>query len=51
MLKVVAESVQQLEEVIDQFGGYGKTTTSIVLSSPLLGREPGREALSSPLAR
>lgn len=47
MLKVVAESVLHLEEVIDRFGGYGKTTTSIVLSSPLLGREPGREALAN----
>lgn len=36
MLRVVAESVAHLESIINRLAGYGQTTTSIVLSSPIL---------------
>ncbi len=38
ILKVVAASVGNLEEIINQMGTYGQTTTSIVLSSPVVSR-------------
>mgnify|MGYP003611194156 CR=1 FL=1 len=38
ILKVVVSSVGHLEEVINQMGHYGQTTTSIVLSSPVTSR-------------
>ena len=38
ILKVVVSSVGHLEDVISQMGVCGMTTTSIVLSSPVLGR-------------
>ena len=38
ILKVVVASVGHLEEIINQMGNYGQTTTSIVLSSPVSSR-------------
>ncbi len=38
MLKVVAASIPRLEAVLVRLGAYGQTTTSIVLSSPVIGR-------------
>ncbi|MDR3320919.1 MAG: Lrp/AsnC family transcriptional regulator [Synergistaceae bacterium] len=38
ILKVVVSSVRHLEEIINQMGNYGQTTTSIVLSSPVSSR-------------
>ncbi len=38
ILKVTASSVTNLEEIINQMGIYGQTTTSIVLSSPVTSR-------------
>jgi len=34
----VVSSVGHLEEVVNQMGFYGQTTTSVVLSSPITGR-------------
>jgi Lrp/AsnC family leucine-responsive transcriptional regulator len=38
ILKVAVASVGHLEEIINQMGNYGQTTTSIVLSSPVESR-------------
>ncbi|MDR1132719.1 MAG: Lrp/AsnC family transcriptional regulator [Synergistaceae bacterium] len=38
ILKVVVASVGHLEQIINQMGNYGQTTTSIVLSSPVESR-------------
>lgn len=38
ILKVAVSSVGHLEEIINQMGHYGQTTTSIVLSSPVTNR-------------
>ena len=43
--KVYLPSLDQLDEILDQFLGYGQTTTSIVQSSPVPPRSlplPGR---------
>ncbi len=36
IMKVVVASIPELEELIAQFSPYGQTTTSIVLSSPII---------------
>ena len=36
ILKVRVTSVDHLERLVDQLGGYGQTTTSLVTSSPLI---------------
>ena len=38
IMRVVVESVEHLQEVIDRLTPYGITTTTIVLSSPVKGR-------------
>jgi len=38
ILKVVVASMSHLEEIINQMGNYGQTTTSVVLSSPVESR-------------
>ena len=38
VMKVVASSVEHLEELIDQLSAHGQLTTSIVLSSPVTRR-------------
>jgi len=38
ILKVVVASMGHLEEIINQMGNYGQTTTSVVLSSPVESR-------------
>ena len=38
VMRVVVESVEHLQEVIDRLTPYGITTTTIVLSSPVKGR-------------
>ncbi|EHM10637.1 transcriptional regulator [Thermanaerovibrio velox DSM 12556] len=38
ILKVVVSSVGHLEEVVNQMGFYGQTTTSVVLSTPIANR-------------
>ena len=38
ILKVAVSSVGHLEEIINQMGDFGQTTTSIVLSSPVTNR-------------
>lgn len=44
ILKVVAASIPQLETIITRFSAYGQTTTSIVLSSPVINPVLTREA-------
>lgn len=44
MLRVVAGSVTHLESIINRLAGYGQTTTSIVLSSPVPGNIVSRAA-------
>ena len=39
IMKVAVASVEHLQEVIDRLTPYGITTTTIVLSSPVPGRE------------
>ena len=41
ILKVVARSVQHLEELIDRLMPHGSTITSVVLSSPVINRALG----------
>jgi Lrp/AsnC family leucine-responsive transcriptional regulator len=41
ILKVVARSVQHLEELIDRLMPHGSTITSLVLSSPVISRPLG----------
>jgi hypothetical protein len=36
MLKVIATSVEHLEELIDRLSELGQTSTSIVLSAPVI---------------
>jgi len=36
VLRIVAQSVAQLETLIERLSNYGQTTTSIVLSSPIM---------------
>jgi hypothetical protein len=36
MLKVIATSVEHLEELIDRLSELGQTSTSIVLSAPVV---------------
>lgn len=43
MLKIAARSIAHLESLIDRFVPYGDVTTSLVLSSPVLGRTVTRE--------
>ncbi|MBI1879003.1 MAG: Lrp/AsnC family transcriptional regulator [Chloroflexi bacterium] len=50
ILKIVAASTTHLETFINQFSHYGKTTTSIVLSSPVKGRSVDTLALSYDLS-
>ncbi len=51
-LKVVARSVEHLEELIDRLMPYGETITSVVLSSPVTHRPLGPpEELSLPRRR
>jgi Lrp/AsnC family leucine-responsive transcriptional regulator len=38
ILKVVVSSVAHLEELINRLGPYGRTTTSVILSSPVTRR-------------
>lgn len=38
ILKVAVTSVGHLEEVINQMGSFGMTTTAVVLSSPIVSR-------------
>lgn len=45
ILKVVVASVAHLEAVIDRLLPYGQPTTSLVLSSPVPGREVSKAAL------
>ena len=45
VLKVVARSMRHLEEVTGRISGLGAVTTSIVYSSPLLGRPVAVDAL------
>ncbi len=45
VLKVVAHSMRHLEEVTGRISGLGAVTTSIVYSSPLLGRAVAVDAL------
>ncbi|GIF19170.1 Lrp/AsnC family leucine-responsive transcriptional regulator [Actinoplanes tereljensis] len=50
ILKVMARSMRHLEEVNGRISGLGSVTTSIVYSSPLLGRaiaEPGTPTATS----
>jgi Lrp/AsnC family leucine-responsive transcriptional regulator len=49
VLKIVATSTAHLETFINQFSPYGKTTTSIVLSSPVKGRGVDTLASDNPL--
>jgi Lrp/AsnC family transcriptional regulator, leucine-responsive regulatory protein len=44
ILKVVARSVQHLEELIDRLMPHGSTITSLVLSSPVISRPLGPPA-------
>lgn len=39
IMKIAVSSVEHLQEVIDRLTPYGITTTTIVLSSPVPGRE------------
>jgi Lrp/AsnC family leucine-responsive transcriptional regulator len=38
IIKIATESMRHLERLIGQFGAYGQTTTSIVMSSPVTQR-------------
>ncbi|MBX6357017.1 MAG: Lrp/AsnC family transcriptional regulator [Micromonosporaceae bacterium] len=53
VLKVVARGMRHLEEVTGRIAGLGAVTTSVVYSSPLPGRDLGRQALggSEPAGR
>jgi Lrp/AsnC family leucine-responsive transcriptional regulator len=42
-MKAHVRSVEHLEEVIDRFGVYGQTTTSVMQTSPVPGRGPSLE--------
>jgi len=46
LVKVHAATVPDLEEVLDQFLGYGQTVTSIVVSSPVPSRPLPLPAIS-----
>ncbi len=48
ILKVVVASIAHLEGLIDRLLPYGQPTTSIVLSSPVPGREVTRASLPEP---
>ena len=48
VLKVAATSVAHLESLIERVGRYGTPTTSIILSSPVVGRP--LESRAAPLA-
>jgi Lrp/AsnC family leucine-responsive transcriptional regulator len=39
-LKLHLRSIDELEDVLDRFTPYGRTTTSIIHSSPVPGRPP-----------
>lgn len=41
IVKVVVSSVAHLEELINRLGPYGRTTTSVILSSPVTRRTLG----------
>jgi Lrp/AsnC family leucine-responsive transcriptional regulator len=45
VLKVAVRSMRHLEEVTGRIAGLGAITTSVVYSSPLLGREISRPAV------
>lgn len=47
ILKVVVASIAHLEVLIDRLLPYGQPTTSLVLSSPVPGREVSKAALTS----
>ncbi len=40
VLKVYLASIETLDSVLDRFLAFGQTTTSIVQSSPVVGRSP-----------
>ncbi len=44
LMKVVAASIAHLESLITRLSGYGQTTTSIVLSSPVTKQVVDRDA-------
>jgi Lrp/AsnC family leucine-responsive transcriptional regulator len=48
VLKVLARDMRHLEEVTGRIAGLGPVTTSVVYSSPLLGRDLDRRALGGP---
>jgi Lrp/AsnC family leucine-responsive transcriptional regulator len=50
ILKVVARSMRHLEEVTGRISGLGGVTTSVVYSSPLVGRELAVENGGQPAA-
>jgi Lrp/AsnC family leucine-responsive transcriptional regulator len=43
-LKLHLRSIDELEDVLDRFTPYGRTTTSIIHSSPVPGRPPPLDA-------